>query len=46
MEFKTNTKLSKEIFRVTPEYQKLSKKKKKEILVILINWATAELTKQ
>ena len=33
----------KEVFRVFPEYQKVSKKRKIRILVLLIKWAEKEL---
>ncbi len=35
----------KEVFRVLPAYQKVSKKRKKNVLILLIRWAVSELEK-
>jgi hypothetical protein len=37
--------IPKEIFKVTAEYQKLSAKKKFEVLMALIQWIGSEVTK-
>jgi hypothetical protein len=37
--------IPKEIFKITPEYKKLSLEKKFEILMLLIQWVGSEITK-
>ena len=34
-----------EVFKVMPEYKKISKKRKKDILIILLSWVSEELNK-